>query len=112
MAEIEITTGGEIKLAGDVVGQITWTRPYVESEAAGVYDDHGYGYDEWGDQYECSGCIERQSLLDLAKEACEKINAIGLRVQTRLERMRWEDDELNGLIREIRAISDEVEFEI
>jgi len=108
MAEIEITTSGEIKLAGDVVGQITWTRPYVESEVAAVFY---IGEEDWGDPYECSGCIERQSLLDLAKEACEKINAIGLRVQSRLGLMRWEDDQLDGHIREMRAISDEVEFE-
>lgn len=59
MAEIEITTTGELILEGDKVGQITWARPYAEYEAAGTYDDAGFGLDEWGARIGCSECDEK-----------------------------------------------------
>ena len=53
MAEVEITTTGEVKLNGDVVGHITYTRPYVESAIAGVFctsDDWDYDFVRWGSE--------------------------------------------------------------
>ena len=38
MAEIEIRTTGELLFAGDVVGQITWIRPYCERDVAGTFE--------------------------------------------------------------------------
>ena len=37
MSEIEITTTGELKLFGDVIGHISWVRPYIESDVAGFW---------------------------------------------------------------------------
>jgi hypothetical protein len=108
MAEIEITTSGEVKLAGDMVGQITWTRPFVEVEVAGVFY---IGDDDWGDPFECGGCIERDSLLRQAKKSCDEINAIGAEAQIRIGASGHDDDELNILIRKIREVSDGLEFE-
>jgi hypothetical protein len=59
MAEIEIRSTGELLLLGEVVGRITWERPFIESDLAGTYDDHGWGYDEFGDPFECSKCEDR-----------------------------------------------------
>lgn len=64
MAEVEITTTGEVKLNGDVVGKITYSRPYVEAEIAGVFDtSDGYQYEPWG----CDGCYD----LEVEKDELE-----------------------------------------
>jgi hypothetical protein len=53
MAEIEIRTTGELMLGGNVIGQITFTWPFIEDEAAGVYDnDQEGGCDCYGDEIE------------------------------------------------------------
>ena len=73
MAEIEITTAGELKLAGDIVGHIAWVRPFIESDVAGLYDDFGNGYDEWGDLY---GFADLDDLKDERDELESERNAL------------------------------------
>ncbi len=60
MTEIEITTTGELKLAGDVVGHITWTRPYVARDVAGVFAFDG-----------CAGCECRDDEIAKLKRNAE-----------------------------------------
>lgn len=63
MAEIEITTSGELKLAGETVGHIQWTRPYIESDVAGEYFGWDPHVDEWGARIDCTACGERDELI-------------------------------------------------
>lgn len=67
MAEIEIRTDGELRLAGEVVGQVVWVRPFIERDVAGTYDDE----DALLEQY-CSGCEEKNSTLDDAQRVVER----------------------------------------
>lgn len=89
MAEIEITTTGELILEGDKVGQITWARAYAEYEVAGTYDDSGFGFNEFGDPYGCSECdekegeiddleIERNALLEKVKKLTGALSDLGV----------------------------------
>ena len=72
MAEIEIRSTGELLLHGDVVGQITWERPFIESDLAGTYDDHGMGYDEFGDAYGCD-CDEKTDEIDQLEDERDEL---------------------------------------
>lgn len=75
MAEIEIRTSGELMLAGEVIGQITWARPYIERDVAGVYELEGWGRDDFGlpYDYECAACEEKTSVLNEAQHVLERV---------------------------------------
>lgn len=84
MAEIEIRTTGKLIVNLEVVGQITWAKPLIESEIAGIYDDHGFGYDEWGDPLDCAGCDERDDALSALDTAIND-KLVGLLKRVRKE---------------------------
>lgn len=63
MAEIEIRTTGELRRNGDVVGQITFARPFIEGDVAGRYAD---GCDDWF--CDCGGDIDEDRISDLTDE--------------------------------------------
>lgn len=77
MAEIEITTCGELMLAGEIVGRITWARPYIEGEVAGAYEATGMWRDEFGDPM-CGGCddCDRDRLRDAEDAVARSLDRI------------------------------------
>ncbi|AUQ62356.1 MULTISPECIES: hypothetical protein [Phaeobacter] len=107
MAEIEIRTTGELIVNLEVVGQITWAKPLIESEIAGIYDDHGFGYDEWGDPLNCTPCDEKDDALS------ELDAAINDKLAKLLKRVRKEalgDGVLISSLDEIDVLIAELEF--
>lgn len=52
MAELEIRTNGEVLQADLVVGQITFTRPFIERELAGIWFPDGWDEDSIGEMQE------------------------------------------------------------
>lgn len=62
MSEIKITTSGELRLDGDIVGRIEWVKPYVESDVAGEFNQDDPFVDEWGARIDCTSCVELDDL--------------------------------------------------
>lgn len=75
MAEIEIWSTGELRCEGEVVGRITFLRPFAESEFAGMYwpDDHEDFGREWATEEDVSELEDEIEDLkdDLEKERAE-----------------------------------------
>jgi hypothetical protein len=55
MAELEIRTNGEVLQADLVVGQSTFTRPFIERELAGIWFPDGW---DDGEGCGCNTCDE------------------------------------------------------
>lgn len=107
MAEIEITTSGELKLAGDIVGRIKWMQPFIESDVAGVYDDDEPFVQDWS--VECTSCGEKDELLDDIEDVVRR------KLRHLIEDLRKEaltdDGVLISSIGAIEVVLDGLEFE-
>lgn len=86
MKELEIRTNGEVLQANMPVGQITFLRPFIEGELAGLWLPEGCDEDSIEDmrdeidglEGEVSGLerdlkIERQLVADLRKKIAELV---------------------------------------
>lgn len=75
MAELEIRTTGELMLHGEIVGRISFLRPFVEREVAGMYwpDDHEDFGREWATEEDMTDLEDEIEDLkdDLEKEKAE-----------------------------------------
>ena len=60
MKALEIRTTGEVLLMGEVVGQISFAKAYVEDDVAGLY---------WPEAYGCTSCADHdEKISDLEDE--------------------------------------------
>ncbi|MFI0396014.1 hypothetical protein [Paracoccus jiaweipingae] len=112
MAEIEIRTTGELIVNLEVVGRITWAKPLIESEIAGLYDDHGYGYDEWGDPFDCSPCDEKDDLLKDIEDAVGRVQRLLGDVSERLDGMGLSDGLTRQRVIEAQGVLKGLEFSV
>lgn len=76
MAEIKITTTGELQLDGDVVGRIEWLKPYVESDVAGLFVQDDPFVDEWGARIDCTSCADLDELLTDAERQVRAVQRL------------------------------------
>jgi len=107
MAEIEITTAGELKLAGDTVGHIAWVRPFIESDVAGVYDDEEPYAPDW--HIGCTPCDEKEELLsDIEDVVRRKLKHL---IEDVRKEALTEDGVLVSSIDAIEAVLADLEFE-
>lgn len=100
MAEIEIRTTGELIVNFEVVGQITWAKPLIESEIAGIYD-------ECGDPLNCTPCDEK---VDALSELDVAINDKLAKLLKRVRKEALGDGVLISSLDEIDVLIAELEF--
>lgn len=112
MAEIEIRTTGELIVNLEVVGRIAWAKPLIESEIAGIYDDHGLGYDEFGDPLDCSACDERDDLLEEIEDAVGRVQRLLDDVNKRLDGMGLSDGMTRQRVIEAQGVLNGLEFSV
>lgn len=111
MAEIKITTTGELHLDGDVVGRIEWLKPYVESDVAGIFSQDDPFVNEWGERIDCTGCDDKIDLLEGAERDVRRI-ATKIRACIKsLEGMGLGEGRTASKLRDAQAVCENMEFE-
>ena len=112
MAEIEITTTGELKLEGDVVGRIKWLRLFVESDVAGQFSTDDPFVDGWGGRIDCTECDERDELLDDLRGSVAAIRRLLDDARKKLDDLSLSDDEIAQRLVEVDALLSGLDFSI
>lgn len=97
MSVLEIRTTGELFLGGNLIGQVTFTAPFAENDAAGEWwadDPHGDG---WGGPHECAGCDERDSDIDYLEDEVDGLeDKVAALTKERDELIRHIEAEIGG----------------
>ncbi len=111
MSEIEITTTGEVKLCGDVVGRITWMKPFVESDVAGRFSHDDQFVDEWGARIDCTECAQKNELLDDLDGAVARARGLLRNTCKNLKKLKLSDEAILQQVVEINTLLGNLDFE-
>lgn len=75
MTQIEVKTTGELIYGDNVIGQITFTVPFIESEVAGNYSmDFGIFSPDHSEAFHCELCDEKDEEIDDLEEKITRLD--------------------------------------